>query len=93
MRDFEYIELSITCTPRHFAVVRTDGSHLGRSGDNFVDNMVFQHSRRAFKGLRNMGTLGPAIVVLNDCDTGSTFGDCQKHQSLHFSFEQHILLR
>ena len=42
---------------------------------------------------RNVGTLGPAIVVLNDYDIGSTFDDCKKHHSLEFSFEQHSPLR
>ena len=44
-------------------------------------------------GSRNVVTLGPAIVVLNDCDIGSTFHHYQKHQSFEFSFEQHSPLR
>ena len=44
-------------------------------------------------GFSNVGTLRPAIVFLNDCDIGSTFDDCQKHQSLKFVFEQHSPLR
>ena len=86
VRDLEYIELPIKCL-RHSAVVRTDGSYLKPSGDNVVGNIVFQHSRRAFKGFRKVGTLRAAIAVLNDCDTGSIFGDYQKHQSLQFSFD------
>ena len=47
VRNFEYIELPIKCTPGHSAVVRTDGSDLKPSGEEVLGNMVLQHSRRA----------------------------------------------
>ena len=58
MRNFEYIELPVKCTPGHSAVVRTDGSYLKPSGDNVVGNMVIQHSRRAVNGFQERSHVG-----------------------------------
>ena len=58
MRNFEYIELPIKCTLGHSDVVRTDGSDLKPSGDNVVDNMAIQHSRRAVNGFQERSHLG-----------------------------------
>ena len=58
MRNLEYIELPVKCTPGHSAVLRTDDSDLKPSGDNVVGNMVIQHSRRAANGFQERGHVG-----------------------------------
>ena len=58
MRNFEYIELPVKCTPGHSAVIRTDGSDLKPSGDSVLDNVVIQHSRRAVNGFQERSYLG-----------------------------------
>ena len=52
MRNFGYIKLPIKYTLGHSAAFRTDGSDLKPNGDNVVDNIVLQHSRRAVNGFQ-----------------------------------------
>ena len=91
VRNFEYIELPIKRTLGHLAVVRKDGSDLKPSEYSVVGNMIFEYSRRAVNGFQEQRRL--LGTVLNDCDRGSIFDDCQKHQSLEFSFEHYSPLR
>ena len=90
VRNFEYIELPIKRNLGHPDFVRKDGSDLKPSEYNVVGNMTFQYSRRAVNGFQERRLLG---TVPNDCDRGSIFDDCQKHQSLEFTFEQYSPLR
>ena len=94
VRNFEYIVRPIKYTLDSCAVVRTDGSYLKlRAGITLLAIWFLSTAVVPSMAFRNIGTLGPAIVVLHDCDICSTFDDCLKHQSLESSFEQHIPLR
>ena len=88
MINFEYIELPKNVLSRtvllsvrmpHISSAEITLLAIWFSSTAVVPSMAFRY----------VGTLGLAIVVLNDCDICPTFDDCEKHQSLEFSFEQH----
>ena len=94
VRNFEYIVRPIKYTLDSCAVVRTDGLYLKLTAEiTLLAIWFFSTAVVPSMAFRDVGTLGPAIVVLNDCDICFTFDDCQKHQSLEFSFEEHSPLR
>ena len=57
MRNAEYLELPMEGTLKLPAVVRTDGLDLKPSKDDFVGNIVLQHSRRVVNGFQERGHL------------------------------------
>ena len=94
VRNVEYIVRPIKYTLDSCAVIRTDGLYLKLTAEiTLLAIWFFSTAVVPSMASRNVGTLGHAIVVVNDCDICCTFDDCQKHQSLEFSFEEHSPLR
>ena len=86
-RDSEDVKLPMEATLEVPAIVRTVGSDLKPSEDDFVGNMVLQHSLRAindFQEGRHLGTdykyiyilAAGSLVVFNGCDICPAFDNC-----------------
>ena len=73
----EYIVRPIKYTLDSCAVIRTDGLYLKLTAEiTLLAIWFFSTAVVPSMASRNVGTLGHAIVVVNDCDICCTFDDC-----------------